>query len=112
MHSFSTTAKGEICTKETIDRSLTKVLNIQDMGYREILNNLTLKQKQVLQAIAREGKAQAINSGTFIRKYNLPSASSVQSAVKPLIDKEIVYRDNDVYTVYDKFFAHWLIREN
>lgn len=40
--------------------------------------------------------------------YHLPSASSVQSALRGLIDKEFVTDDFGTYEVYDKFFALWL----
>ena len=75
--------------------------------YREILANLATKQKQVLQAIAKEQEAQGITSSAFIKKYNLPSASSVQAAVKGLMEKNLITQTDGVYRVYDYFFADW-----
>ena len=69
---------------------------------------LTLKQKEVLIAIAKEGKAKAINSTHFIQKHQLRSASSVQSAVKYLIDKDLITVESNIYSVYDRFFAIWI----
>ena len=52
-------------------------------------------------AIAAEGKAKAISSGDFVRKYKLQSASSVSSAVKGLLEKDFITYDKGIYQVYD-----------
>jgi predicted transcriptional regulator len=51
-----------------------------------------------------------ITSSAFIKKYNLPSASSVQAALKPLLKNDLVTQDGDAYRVYDYFFAEWLAK--
>lgn len=83
-------------------------VSAQEGTYKDILSHLAPKQKILLQAISREGEARAITSSAFIRKYNLPSASSVQAALKPLLKSDIVTQEEDVYRVYDYFFAEWL----
>lgn len=60
------------------------------------------------QQIAREGRATEITGGKFIRKYSLNSASSVSSALKGLLEKDIVTLDKNVYYAYDQFFVLWL----
>lgn len=64
--------------------------------------------KQVLIAIASEGFATNVTSGAFIKKHSLPSASSLQTALKALIDKSIVMRTEHGYRLEDFFFAEWL----
>ena len=66
------------------------------------------KQLQVLKALAKEGKTATPNKGTFIQKYSLKAASTVSSALSALIDKELVYRSPDGYSVYDRFLEIWL----
>ena len=39
------------------------------------------------------------------------SPSSVQAALKGLLEKDFVTREQDVYQVYDRFLAIWL-KEN
>lgn len=51
------------------------------------------KQKELLIAITKEGKASAITYGAFIKKYRLPSSSSVQSALKGLLEKDFVTQE-------------------
>ena len=48
------------------------------------------------------------NFYSFINKYSLDTASSVQSALKGLYDKEIISHTDKGVTVYDYFFAWWL----
>jgi hypothetical protein len=75
---------------------------------QRLLSNLQPKQKIVLQAIAKEGLAKNITSTKFIKKYNLNSASSVQSAIRLLLKNDLVTQSDGVYRVYDYFFAEWL----
>ena len=76
-----------------------------------MLFQLPLKQKELLIAISKAGKAQNITSTAFVRRYHLSSPSSVQSAVKGLIEKNFITSALGVYEVYDRFFAMWLNRK-
>ena len=44
----------------------------------------------------------------FLKKYKLPSSSSVKTALEMLVDKELVYRLLVGYIVYDRFMNEWL----
>ena len=76
--------------------------------YQGMISMLSGRQKEVLFAIAKEGKALEITSTDFIKKHGLQSSSSVQSAIRQLLEKELVTRENAVYQVYDRFFGLWL----
>ena len=88
------------------------VLHATVESYRTIFQSmiaiLSERQKEVLFAIAKEGKAIEITSTDFIKRHGLYSPSSVQSAVRQLLDKEIITKDEVVYQVYDRFFGLWL----
>lgn len=105
---FALTATGECCGTDKILVAWHNVIQSQESSYKDLLSRLAPKQKMVLQAIAKEGQASGITSSAFIRKYNLISASSVQSAVKPLLKADLVTQEGDIYRVYDYFFAEWL----
>ncbi len=62
------------------------------------------KQKELLITLAKEGKAHAVTSGEFVRKYRLSSPSSVQFALR----KDFITQEQGVYQVYDRFFGIWL----
>ncbi|HAY18635.1 MAG TPA: ATPase, partial [Rikenellaceae bacterium] len=57
---------------------------------------------------SRERKAQNITSSSFVRKYSLTSASSVNSAVKGLLDKGLLIQNRGIYQVYDLFLDVWI----
>ncbi len=108
--SFSNTPRGERCTDETIQLSLQTILDGNDMFYRDILSRMTLRQKALLYAIAADGKAAQITSAAFVKRHKLASASSVQTAIKKLLEVDYVVEEDKKYRVNDRFFALWLLR--
>lgn len=108
---FILTAPNQQCTEEMVDDALELILKDNNGIFESLLFQLPSKQKDLLIAICQEGKAQQITSGKFIKKYHLTSASSVQSAIKGLLDKEFVTMEMGTYEVYDKFFGLWLVRQ-
>ena len=105
---YALTPSGKTCTAMMIDEARRNVIMSQEQSYKDMMANLPPKQKIVLQAIAREGIAQNITSAKFIKKYNLNSASSVQSAVKMLLKNDIVTQTNNEFRIYNFFFSEWL----
>ena len=78
------------------------------MQYEELIAFFTDNQLSLLKAIAKEDHVASPQSSAFIKQYNLPSASSVKTALTVLEDKDIVNHDSSGYFVYDRFFAIWL----
>ena len=68
------------------------------------------KQKEIMIAIAKEQKAKGVTSAAFIKKYRLTSASSVQSGLKGLLEKDMLTQESGGYQVYDRLFNIWLRR--
>ena len=90
-----------------------KVLNqlfatLDSVSEDDTLFQLTLRQRDLLVAIGREGKATQITGMAFVKRYHLSSASSVQKAAQILVDKQLVTQQQGVYEVYDKFLAEWI----
>lgn len=108
--SFADTQEGETCTDETIRTALDSIIASNETIFREILSNVPEKQKNLLYAIAKDGEAEKVLSAKFIKRHNLSSASSVQSALKKLLERDIVTEINKVYSVTDKFFGMWINR--
>lgn len=105
---FADTPEGDECTIETICGAIDEMIASNDTIFREILSNIPEKQKALLYAIAKEGDAEHITSSEFIKRHSLASASSVQSAAKKLLDKDIVTETDRVYSVTDRLFAMWI----
>lgn len=107
---FALTGHNETCGVDKLDEARKNVIQAQEVSYKDLLARLAPKQKLILQAIAKERLVKGITSSAFIKKYNLPSASSVQAALKPLLKNDLVTQDGDAYRVYDYFFAEWLAK--
>ena len=105
---FSLTAIGETCTPAHIEQALQNIINAQEGIYLTQLAMLSLRQKQLLQAIAQEGTVKSVTSAAFIKKYALDSASSVQSALKGLTEKDFLTTTDGIHRISDYFFALWL----
>ena len=105
---FAMTPAGDICRQEMVIEARRNVIMAQEGSYKDLMSNLPPKQKMVLQAIAKEGRAQNITSSTFVKRYSLSSASSVQAAVKLLLKNDLITQSDGIYRVYDYFLAEWL----
>ncbi|MDR3296827.1 MAG: ATP-binding protein [Prevotellaceae bacterium] len=105
---FSMLDAGETCTDDVLRSAIESRIASYESMFSALLALLPERQKLLLYAIAKEGKASAITSGDFIKRHALPSASSVQTSAKQLADKEIITSENNVYQVYDRFFGLWL----
>lgn len=108
---FSLTPPKAICDTEMLEPAITNILRANEFNYQSMLFQLPPKQKELLIAIAKEGKAQNLTSSAFVKKYRLTSSSSVQSAIKGLLEKNFVTTTLGTYEVYDKFFTMWLLAQ-
>lgn len=105
---FADTPIGKECTLDTISQAIANMVAANDTIFREILSNIPEKQKELLYAIAKDGEAERITSAQFIKRHKLSSASSVQSAVKKLLEKDVITEINKIFSVTDKLFAMWI----
>lgn len=105
---FSRTEKGATCTIPMVDDAIEFILRLSSDTYESLYYQMPQKQRLLFSAIAREGKAKAVTGGDFIRRHKLNSASSVNSALKGLLEKDFITIDRNTYSVYDQFFTLWL----
>ena len=107
---FSMTENGKTCNIDIAKTATNNILGEKETTYMEILSAIPEKQKSLLYAIADEGMASHITSMAFVKKHNLESASSVQSAVKQLLGQNLITEIHKEFSVTDKFFALWINR--
>ena len=87
---YAFTPQGEICTEDKVDIAIRFILESYHYTYSELLFQIPEKQKEILVAICKEGK------------------SSVQAALKGLLEKDFITKEQGTYQVYDRFFSLWL----
>lgn len=108
---FALTPEGGKADESLYDEAERNVISVQEGSYKDILSNLSPKQRELLYAVARERRVKAATGASFIKKYALASASSVQVALRALTDSDILTRESDgSIRIYDYFFADWLRR--
>jgi len=105
---FSEFDEHEDCT----DKIFSEVVQNRVLSYEtlfpEIPNLLQERQKEAPYAVTKENGARNITPGEFVKKHPLHSTASIQTAARQLLEKEILTRNGDVYSVYDRFLGLWL----
>lgn len=105
---FALTPPNGKCTIDMVTEARHNVIMSQENTYKDILSRISPKQKVVMQAIAKEGIAKNITAAKFIKKYNLTSASSVQSAIKLLLKNDLITQSDNCYRIQDFFLSEWM----
>ncbi len=105
---YAMSKQDTLCTVDYIDEALRNVVQVQALSYRELLATIPTRQKSLLYAISKEHGAKNITSSAFIQKHKLVSSSSVQSALKGLVEKDIVMEHDSIWRVYDVFFEQYI----
>lgn len=98
---FINTSPESECSLLDLKETVNNMLEDAGDGYRQLLSRIPARQKEVLYAIAAEGRATRIMSAAFIRNHSLPSASAVQAATRKLLEMDLLSMENEVYYVPD-----------
>lgn len=106
---YSITPKNAQVTQQLFDLSFDILLKKQSFMYVNILSDISIRQKELLFAIAKEDEATKLTSEKFINEHGMKSSSSIQSSLKGLIDKRIVNKEKDCYVISDRLFRWWLL---
>lgn len=104
---YSTETSSRPFTIADVSEAIGIVLTHQQFAYKSLLFQLSARQKQLLLALAAEGRVSQPLSKSFLQKYKMTS-SMVQSSLKVLLEHDFVTGDNGEYMVYDRFMAQWL----
>jgi AAA+ ATPase superfamily predicted ATPase len=97
-------------TTSLIDTVLNEIVDENEATFQTFMRLVTPAQTKLLRAIAKEGSVMQALSHSFINQYNLGATSTIRSAIKTLVEKELLLDTQGAYQVYDRFFALWLKR--
>ena len=95
---------------QQVRETILNILKDKSSQYEMVMTFLTDNQRNLLIAIAKESYVAQLQANEFIRKHELPSASSIKKALTVLKDKDLVYQTEKGYMIYDRFFDLWLKR--
>ena len=107
---YSSIFSQRILTKNDTESTIRNILSQHKFVYQALLYQLTAKQKQVLIAIAHERKPSSLMSQEILHKYHL-GASTVQGAVKTLLERDFITQDEGTFQLCDKFMEIYLNEE-
>ncbi len=106
---FTMAERGGHVGEDAYEHILNHMVDSKRFTFEDRYASLTEKQKTVLQAIAVEfPKELTLTSQEFITKYNLKTASSVQTAIKGLTEKGILNDNHGMKRPTDLLFMLWL----
>ena len=97
-------------TPEDVDDAVEEIVSTRELEYHDLLFSQSESQQSLLRAIAAERRVECPQSAAFIAGHDLPAASTIGSALKDLIERDIVYKDSKGYIIYDRLFGEWLRR--
>ena len=95
---------------EQVNDAIRYIVNRSSVQYEELISFFTDNQLAVARAIANEGIVASPQGVEFTRRYDLPSNSSIKTALDFLVEKDVVCRNPSGYRIYDHFFELWLKR--
>ena len=93
-----------------IDEVVDDLVKDRSIIFRDLYFSQNESSQQLLSAIAADGEAREVLSGSFLLRHRLAATSSVRSALKVLQKKDLVYRTENGWVVYDRIFGEWLRR--
>ena len=95
---------------EQVNAALLSILQGREPQFENLVQFFTENQFSLLKAIAKDSIVAQPTSGKFIREHHLSGASSAKAALKVLEEKELVYKTDTGYVIYDRLMDLWLKR--
>jgi hypothetical protein len=100
------TPAGANASIERLEAALDAVLRAEHSHFSLLWEEAAMVQRMVLQALAREpGHPQ---TKAYRDRHGLPSAASVQTALRALEQREVLAGDRGAYRIVEPFLAEWL----
>ena len=103
---------GQNVNAGSLEDAVEILLKRESYAYTSLWESLTANQRRFLKGIALNNPGTKPFSSEFLLTFDLKSASSAQSAAESLLEKDIIDRDNGSFSISDRFFAIWIIRNS
>lgn len=108
---FMEVPSHEVCTEAMAQKIIQRFVQENDTRLREMMAFISEQQKALLYAVCKEGTARHITSATFVRNHNLKSQSSVQFAIKRLLELDLITEQERQYHISDPLLRLWIQHE-
>ncbi len=99
---------SHVIDRKLIEDVKAEIFSEKSRNYIELKKLLPENQMKLYSAIAKENIVQKPNAKEFLLKYKLGSASSINSALSVLINKELIYQEDNGYQLYDIYMKRFI----
>ena len=93
-----------------VDDAVDSLVEGNAIVFHDLLRSQNDASRALLKAVAAEGCVASPTAGAFLSKHGLSSHSTVRSALRNLLDGDLLYQTDCGYVVYDRLFGIWLSR--
>lgn len=101
--------KGVKTISETVVREVElDIFAEKERNFIELRNLLPENHMKLIVAIAKENGVEQPTSKDFLIKYKLGSSSTINSATKVLEQKELIYKEDGLFQIYDVYLKRFL----
>ncbi len=95
-------------SEEDVRAACLNISRLKSDLYEEHFGRLSVNQRKLIHALAAEGVLRF--SEAYRQRYHLPVSSSINSAVKQLLEQGHIEKQEQGYEVADPFFKLWLLQ--
>lgn len=93
---------------EQVEWAIANLCEERALVYHDLMLAQNEASQNLLSAIVRTGVVSAPMSASFLSANGLGGASTVRAALRDLAEKDIIYKMDDGWIVYDRLFAEYL----
>jgi len=93
---------------DDVPKAIDLLLGRESTAYMNTWDLLTHRQRQVLVALSETGPGDSPFRPEMLRRFNISQPAVMIRAVKSLMDKDLVDRENGQYGIIDLFFKRWI----
>lgn len=99
---------GGLSSEADADAAVRSLVEDRALTFHDLLATQSGVGRALLKAVAAERVVPEITASAFLRKHGLSAPSSVRTALPVLLDRDLLYRSESGYVVYDRLFADYL----
>ena len=96
---------------DQVNRAVVELYEERALIYHDLLLAQNEASQELVVAVARNGVVPEPTSADFLSANGLRGASTVRAALKDLVGKDLVYKTDIGWIVYDRLFAEYLRRD-
>ncbi len=98
-------------TRRDTDEAVKSLVDNRNLVFFDLFRSQSEASRALLRAVAAENVVSAPTGKAFLSGHSLGAASTVASAIENLVGRELLYKSENGYMVYDRLFGIWLKRD-